>query len=133
MYAMRKELNQYRQAGPIAEIAVADPHRLIQMLFEGALERIAVARGAIAQGNLALKAKKITQAMDIIGELRGSLNLAEGGELAANLDALYDYMQRRLLAGNARNDPQPLEEVAGLLREIKAGWDAIPEQMRRAS
>ncbi|QIK38181.1 flagellar export chaperone FliS [Caldichromatium japonicum] len=133
MYAMRKELNQYRQAGAIAEITVADPHRLTQMLFEGALERIAVARGAIAQGNLALKAKKITQAMDIIGELRGSLNLAEGGELAANLDALYDYMQRRLLTGNARNDPQPLEEIAGLLREIKAGWDAIPEQMRRAS
>ncbi len=133
MYAMRKELNQYRQAGPIAEIAVADPHRLTQMLFEGALERIAVARGAIAQGQLALKAKKIIQAMDIISELRASLNLAEGGELAANLDALYEYMLRRLLAGNAHNDPQPLEEVAALLREIKAGWDAIPEQMRRPS
>lgn len=133
MYAMRRELNQYRQAGPIAEIAVADPHRLTQMLFEGALERIAVARGAIAQGNLALKAKKITQAIDIVGELRNSLNLEEGGELAANLDALYDYMLRRLVVANAQNDSQALEEVASLLREIKAGWDAIPEQMRRAS
>ncbi|SDX34085.1 flagellar protein FliS [Allochromatium warmingii] len=133
MYAMRKELNQYRQAGPIAEIAVADPHRLTQMLFEGALERIAVARGAMAQNNVALKGQKINQAMDIIGALRGALDLQRGGEIAANLDALYDYMIRRLVTGNARNDANILEEVAGLLREIKAGWDGIPEQLRRAS
>ena len=133
MYAMRRELNQYRQAGPIAEIAVADPHRLTQMLFEGALERIAVARGAIMQGNFPLKGQKISQAMDIIGELRGALDLERGGELAANLDALYDYMMRRLVTGNVRNDPAVLEEVSSLLREIKAAWDAIPEQMRKAS
>ncbi|NVZ10294.1 flagellar export chaperone FliS [Allochromatium humboldtianum] len=133
MYAMRRELNQYRQAGPIAEIAVADPHRLTQMLFEGALERIAVARGAMTQGNVPLKGQKIGQAMDIIGELRGALDLERGGELAANLDSLYDYMIRRLVAGNARNDPAALEEVSILLREVKAGWDAIPEQMRKAS
>ena len=133
MYAMRRELNQYRQAGPIAEIAVADPHRLTQMLFEGALERIAVARGAMTQGNASLKGKKIGQAMDIIGELRGALDLERGGELAANLDALYDYMNRRLVTGNARNDPAALEEVSILLREVKAGWDAIPEQLRKAS
>jgi flagellar secretion chaperone FliS len=133
MYAMRRELNQYRQAGPIAEIAVADPHRLTQMLFEGALERIAVARGAMMQGNVPLKGQKIGQAMDIIEGLRGALDLERGGELAANLDALYDYMTRRLVTGNARNEPEALEEVSTLLREIKAGWDAIPEQMRKAS
>ncbi|MGQ9659597.1 MAG: flagellar export chaperone FliS [Thermochromatium sp.] len=133
MYAMRRELNQYRQAGPIAEIAVADPHRLTQMLFEGALERIAVARGAMMQGNASLKGLKIGQAMDIISELRSALDLERGGELAANLDALYDYMIRRLFTANARNAPEMLEEVSLLLREIKAGWDAIPEQMRKAS
>ncbi|ADC62878.1 flagellar export chaperone FliS [Allochromatium vinosum] len=133
MYAMRRELNQYRQAGPIAEIAVADPHRLTQMLFEGALERLAVARGAMAQGNAPLKGQKIGQAMEIIGELRGALDLERGGELAANLDSLYDYMIRRLVTGNARNAPEMLEEISILLREIKAGWDAIPEQMRKAS
>ena len=133
MYAMRKELNQYRQAGPIAEIAVADPHRLTQMLFEGALERIAVARGAMTQGNVPLKGQKISQAVDIIGGLRDALDHERGGELAANLDALYEYMSRRLLEANIHNDAERLEEVSRLLREVKTGWDGIPEQMRKAS
>ena len=133
MYAMRRELNQYRQAGPIAEIAVADPHRLTQMLFEGALERIAVARGAMMQGNIPLKGQKISQAVDIIGGLRDALDHERGGQLAANLDSLYEYMTRRLLESNIHNDSAGLEEVSTLLREIKAAWDAIPEQMRRAS
>ena len=133
MYAMRRELNQYRQAGPIAEIAVADPHRLTQMLFEGALERIAVARGAMMQGNVPLKGQKISQAVDIIGGLRDALDHERGGQLAANLDSLYEYMTRRLLESNIHNDSAGLEEVSTLLREIKAAWDAIPEQMRRAS
>lgn len=133
MYAMRKELNQYRQVGHLAEAAVADPHRLIQMLFEGALERIAVARGAMDQGNVRVKGEKLGQAIAIIGGLRSSLDHGKGGPLADNLDALYDYMARRLLQGNMHNDPDALDEVIRLLREIKSGWDAIPEMLREAS
>lgn len=131
MYAMHRELNQYRQAGPIAEVAVAEPHRLIQMLFEGALERIAVARGAMIHGNIAVKGDRIGKAIDIVESLRALLDHEKGEELAARLDALYDYMSRRLFAANVRNDPEALDEVARLLREIKSGWDAIPEQLRR--
>lgn len=133
MYAMRKELHQYRQAGHMAEAAVANPHRLIQMLFEGALERIAVARGAMEQGNIRVKGEKVSQAIAIIDGLRASLDHGKGADLAEKLEALYEYMNRRLLEGNARNDLDALDEVSRLLREIKSGWDAIPELLRRAS
>ncbi|GAB0149489.1 flagellar export chaperone FliS [Marichromatium gracile] len=129
MYAMRKELNQYRQAGPLAEVAVASPHRLIQMLFEGAIERIAVARGAMTHGNLQTKGEQLSKAINIIESLRAALDQDKGGELAENLDALYSYMSRRLLEGNARNEPEALDEVSGLLRTIKSGWDEIPERL----
>ncbi|MBK1719484.1 flagellar export chaperone FliS [Thiocystis violacea] len=133
MYAMRRELNQYRQAGHIAEAAVADPHRLIQMLFEGALERIAVARGAMDQGNIRVKGEKLSQAIAIIDGLRCSLDHEQGADLAEKLEMLYEYMSRRLLEGNMRNDPSALDEVSRLLREIKSGWDAIPGMLRQAS
>ena len=125
MYAMRKEIRQYRQAGHLAEAAIADPHRLIQMLFEGALERIAVARGAMVNGSIRVKGEQLGKAIAIIEALRAMLDHQQGGDLAANLDALYEYMNRRLLAGNLSNDPEALSEVIKLLREIKSGWDAI--------
>ncbi|EXJ13417.1 flagellar export chaperone FliS [Imhoffiella purpurea] len=133
MYAMRRELQQYRQSGAMAEAETADPHRLIQMLFEGALERIAVAKGAMEQGNIQLKGNKLTQAIAIIGGLRSSLDHGKGADLAANLDSLYEYMTRRLLHANMRNDAEALDEVIGLLREIKSAWDTIPTLLRQAS
>jgi len=133
MYAMRRELQQYRQSGAMAEAETADPHRLIQMLFEGALERIAVAKGAMEQGNIQLKGNKLTQAISIIGGLRSSLDLSQGGDLAGNLDALYEYMTRRLLQANIHNDTDALDEVIRLLREIKSAWDGIPDLLRQAS
>ncbi|WP_295401277.1 flagellar export chaperone FliS [uncultured Thiocystis sp.] len=133
MLAMRRELQQYRQSGPMAEAAVADPHRLIQMLFEGALERIAVARGAMEQGNIRVKGEKLSQAITIIDGLRTCLDHGKGLDLAEKLEALYEYMSRRLLEGNLRNDLGALDEVSRLLREIKSGWDAIPQMLRQAS
>ena len=133
MYATRRDLNQYRQAGPIAEAAVADPHRLVQMLFEGALERVAMARGAMQHGHVQIKGLKISQTIAIVEYLRGTLDLERGGDLAGNLDALYEYIARRLFAANLRNDSEALEEVARLLRELKAGWDAMPQTMRKTS
>ncbi len=133
MYAMRKQINQYRQSGPMAEAAMADPHRLIQMLFEGALERIAVGRGAMLNGNIRIKGEQIGQAISIIDSLRAMLDLEQGGELAERLFALYEYMARRLLQGSLHNDPEPFAEVARLLYEIKAGWDGVPAQLRKAS
>jgi flagellar protein FliS len=95
------------------------------MLFEGALERLASAKGHLQRNEIASKGEQIGKAINIIGGLHDSLNLEAGGELARNLDVLYDYMQRRLLQANQKSDPAVLDEVAGLLRELKAGWDAI--------
>ena len=118
-------MKQYQTVNVNAQVSEADPHRLIQMLMEGALQRIAQARGALQHGNGPLKGEQIGKATAIIGGLRDALNVNEGGELAANLDRLYAFMQQRLSEANLKNDAAMLDEVSELLREIKAGWDGI--------
>ena len=120
-----KALRQYQQVNAHSGAAYASPHRLIQMLMEGALERIAVAKGCIQRQDTVAKGEQISRAIAIIGGLREGLNHEAGGQLAANLDALYDYLQRRLLEANLHSDLLILDEVADLLRPIKEAWDEI--------
>ena len=101
------------------------------MLLDGALERIATARGCMTRGDTAEKARLINRAVSIIGELRNSLDLKAGGQLAANLGELYDYMGRRLLKATAENRVEMLDEVIKLLHEIRTAWVAIPNEARR--
>jgi len=123
MAAMR----QYQTVNTQAQAVDASPHRLIQMLMEGGLTRLAQARGAMEREHFAMKGELIGKAIGIIGGLRGGLDIANGGELALNLDNLYDYMVRRLSEANLKNSVEPLDEVAALLRDVKAGWDAIAQ------
>ncbi|MDX1723037.1 MAG: flagellar export chaperone FliS [Pseudomonas sp.] len=118
-------MKQYQSVNTQAQAVDASPHRLIQMLMEGGLTRIAQARGAMERQQTAMKGELIGKAIAIIGGLREGLDLQQGGELAANLDSLYHYMVSRLLEANVKNDAAPLDEVAGLLRNVKSGWDAI--------
>lgn len=118
-------LRKYQNVNTHSEIGDASPHRLIQMLMEGGLSRLAQARCAMERGQTALKGELIGKAIAIIGGLRDGLDLQKGGEVAANLDRLYSYMTSRLLTANVDNDPQMIDEVAGLLREVKGAWDAI--------
>ena len=108
-----------------AAVESASPHRLIQMLLNGALAKLSAAKGHLARGDLAAKGEQVGTAISIISALQASLDHAAGGEIAANLDQLYDYMARRLIEGNRTNDPQVFDEVHRLLGEIKAGWDGI--------
>ncbi|WP_371234309.1 flagellar export chaperone FliS [Pseudomonas sp. QE6] len=124
MYAMRA-MKQYQQVSLEARVAEASPHSLIQMLMQGGLERMAQARGAIERGQLAERGELISKAIGIVGGLREALNPELGGELALNLDRLYGYMTERLLEANRSGDAAILDEVSGLLREVKSGWDAI--------
>ncbi|CEG52113.1 flagellar protein FliS [Stutzerimonas stutzeri] len=124
MYAMAA-MKQYQSVNTNAQLVDASPHRLIQMLMEGGLARMAQARGAMERGDVALKGMLIGKAVDIVGGLREALNQEAGGEVAANLDNLYAYMTARLLEANLKNDQTLLDEVAELLREVKAGWDGI--------
>jgi flagellar protein FliS len=118
-------LNHYHKTGVHSGAMSASPHRLIAMLLNGALDKINIAKGYIAHGVVAGKGENIGCAISIVDGLRASLNKEEGGQLAENLDALYDYMGRRLLEANLESDVGKLEEVAALLNQIKSAWDAI--------
>lgn len=132
MNRMGNVMKGYRAAGLQEVIENASPHALIRMMMEGALDRIASARGHMERGAIAEKGAQIGLAVSIIEGLRVSLDRQAGGELADNLDRLYDYMTRRLFEANVRNEPAYLDEVAGLLRQIKDAWNAIPEELRGA-
>lgn len=118
-------MQQYQRVNVQAQVAEASPHRLIQMLMEGGLERMAQAQGAMMREQGSLKGELISKAIAIIGGLREALDPTRGGEIAGNLDRLYEYMIARLIEANKANDPALVNEVAGLLREVKSGWDAI--------
>ena len=119
---------EYAAVGTQTGVSEATPHRLIQMLLDGALDKLARARGAMQRKEIAEKGNYITSASSIILGLHDSLDMEAGGEMAINLSNLYDYMIRRLMEGHAANDMNALDEVASLLREIKRGWDAIPDE-----
>ena len=119
---------EYAAVGTQTGVTEATPHRLIQMLLDGALDKIARAKGAMQRREIAEKGSCINSASSIILGLHDSLDMEAGGEMAANLSNLYDYMIRRLMEGHAANDMDALDEVASLLREIKRGWDAIPDE-----
>jgi len=124
----KKALEGYGRSAVESEVNFASPHRIIQMLMEGALSKIATAKGCIARNDIAEKSRQITWGMNIIQGLRTSLDAQKGGEVAANLDSLYEYMGRRLLEANVNNDVAVLDEVSSLLMEVKAGWDNIPAE-----
>jgi flagellar protein FliS len=126
----RSGAEKYGKVAAESEVAYASPHRLVQMLMEGALDKVATAKGCIERGDLEGKSHQITWAMSIINGLRTSLDMETGGEIAANLEDLYTYMTRRLIDASAQNDADALGEVIDLLLEIKGAWDAMPDEVR---
>ncbi len=122
---MSSALSSYSDYGYNSEIEYASPHRLVQMLFEGALKRIAFAKGAIQRKEIAEKGKFIGQAIGIVEGLKASLDKDAGGEIATTLEALYDYICRQLLQANIKDNEDILDEVSGLLSDVKIAWDAI--------
>jgi flagellar protein FliS len=125
------KLNAYRSTSVHAGLEASDPHRLVVMMMDGALERIATARGLMSHGPSADKAQLLHRAVAIIDELRNSLNFKAGGEIATNLDSLYEYMCQRIMQANAANKPEWLDEVSRLLGEIRAAWLQISMQGRK--
>jgi flagellar secretion chaperone FliS len=124
----RSGANAYAKVGMETGVAAASPHKLIVMLFEGALLSIASATQKMKDGDIAGKGQAISKAITIIDSgLRASLNKEAGGAIALSLDSLYEYMGRRLLMANLENNPAILEEVHRLLQELKGAWEAIGE------
>ncbi len=127
----QRALSQYQQVNTAAAVEGASPHKLIQMLMQGCLRRIAEAKGAIQRGDMALKGEAIGKAMNIVSGLQASLNKEVPAALPQQLDSLYDYLQRRLLEANMKNSVELLDEVAELMRTVKEGWDGIEQAVNQ--
>jgi len=121
-------VNAYAKVGMETGVLAASPHKLIVMLFDGALTAIGAALTSMRSGNIGDKGKSISKAIMIIDSgLRASLDKKAGGEIAESLDALYEYMSARLLQANLKNEPDILEEVQRLLTELRDAWNAIAD------
>lgn len=130
-YARNSKLAAYQSVSVHGGVANADPHAMVQMLMDAAAERMAIARGCIERNEKARQAGLLHSCVMIIGELRGSLNITEGGPLAQNLSDLYDYMIRQLVLANAGSDASLVLEVSRLLDEIRSAWIAIGPEVRK--
>lgn len=121
----RHAMSAYSNTQVHSGIMDASPHKLTAMLLGGAVDRLNVARGAIAKGDVAQRGEMLGKAISILAQLQADLDMEKGGEIAQNLEALYDYMIRQLVEVNRQNDSTKLDEVLALVNEIKAGWDGI--------
>ncbi len=120
------KLKAYTDVGIETGVNSADSHKLILLLYQGALLAIATAKNHLLRKEVAAKGKSISHAISIIDAgLKASLNKEVGGDLAHNLAALYDYMCQRLVHANLHNDVAVLDEVSRLLAELRAAWESI--------
>lgn len=127
-------INTYAKVRVESGVSAADPHKLISMLFEGALLAISNARSGIQRNDIAAKGVAIGKATAIIDEgLQASLDKNVGGELAHNLSALYEYMVTRLVTANLKNDIAALDEVSRLLTDLKGAWDSLRPNTAQAT
>jgi len=129
-----RAINAYVKTGVETGVPDADPHRLVLMLFEGALASIAQARLKLSTGDVAGRGKAISKAISIIQDgLRTSLDMQKGGELAQRLSSLYEYVTMRLLDANLHARQEALDEAAHLISELHAGWAAIAPSKHAAN
>jgi flagellar protein FliS len=130
--ARNSKLAAYQSVSVHGGVANADPHAMVLMLLNAAAERMAIARGCMERNEKARQASLLHSCVNIIAELRGSLNMSDGGTLAKNLSDLYAYMVNRLMLANAKSDVSLVAEVSSLLEEIRSAWIAIGPEVRKA-
>jgi flagellar protein FliS len=133
-YRPQQFANAYRQIGNETGVAGATPHKLVAMLFDGYMDALAQAKGALRAGRVPAKCLAISKAARIVDEgLRASLDLQGGGELAQDLHDLYGYLSMRLTLANVRNDEAGLDECQRLMQPLREAWMAIAPQADRPS
>lgn len=118
----------YQRINVETSMHTIDQHQIVSLLYDGLLQSLAAARGALARGDVPAKCAAITRALRILQEgLMTGLDLVEGGEIAQNLNALYEYCAHQLVMANARNDDARLQEVYALIEPVAQGWKAIKQ------
>lgn len=128
--SQHRGMNAYQYAELPSLVDGEDPHGLIQLMLDGAAARVNQAQGALEAHDVPLKCELIGKSINLVEGLRVCLDAEQGGEIADNLAALYDYIARRLVQANAFNDIDALKEVSSLLRELQAGWREMGEILR---
>jgi flagellar protein FliS len=126
-----KGINAYKKGNLKQQISQADPHKLTLMLMQGTLDKLAYTKGCIDRKDYAGKSEHISKASAILMNLRDTLELETGREVADNLYALYDYMIQRLIDANVQNSLKIVDEVITLLLPIKSAWSQIPESAKQ--
>ena len=125
MYATNKGINAYKKDSLKADLAGANPHRVIQLLMQGALERLALSKGFIDRRDMEAKSNTLTRVIEIINALRDALDRDANPELVDNLDALYSYMIEQVHEAGLKMDVSKIDTVMELMLEIKGAWDQI--------
>lgn len=125
---MRGSLQAYKKVSVDSQLSSASPHKVVQMLMSGAIERLIQGKAAMIQGNLSVKGERLGKALDIIISLRSCLSMDDGGDIARNLDQLYEFMIGQITVANQENKPEPIDDVIEIIREIKSAWDQIPPE-----
>lgn len=127
--AQRPNAGMYAQVGVETGVTTADPHKLVAMLFDGLVDAISQARGAMHDGRIEAKGKAISKAVSIIDEgLKGGLNMT-GSKLAEDLSSLYSYLIARLTHANLKNDDAALQECVRLIQPLREAWHEIRAQV----
>ena len=122
-------LAKYGQIKNDTQTTYASPHQLMLMLFDGAIEAMSVTIGAIQNENFELRSKQNTRSITIINGMRECLDMEMGGELAGNLDSLYQYMTQELFRASFKNDADTIQNIQTMLKDIRGSWEKIPLNM----
>lgn len=132
--AMRnKFVQQYANNYVETAVSEASPHKLVEMLYEGALKNLNLSKVFIEQKNYEKKAEFVNKALAILNSLRAGVDVEKGGEVAENLYGLYDYCYRRTLEASAKNDAEIVIEVIDHIKTLSEAWKAMPEDIKRSS
>lgn len=123
-------LKQYQSVDLRATVETASPHKMVSMLFSGALSELAKAKGCCERSDIEGRSAAINKASEIVVGLKGCLDLEQGGEVAQRLDELYNYSLRQLYQANKENSAELIQEIIGLISEVSSGWNDMPVEYK---